>query len=92
MLLVLVHLGLFDLTEYVSRDHEPSLRSALETNAYSTQSLITSFIQLSAQKQPTVLRDEAYRQCQKAQTEVLPMSNSFCFSPYSGLTVHRPQV
>ncbi|KIM91914.1 hypothetical protein PILCRDRAFT_809908 [Piloderma croceum F 1598] len=67
--------GLFDLTEYVSRDHEPSLRSALETNVHSTQSLITSFIQLSTQKQPTVLRDEAYRQCQKAQTECLALKS-----------------
>jgi E3 ubiquitin-protein ligase BRE1 len=67
----MVRLGLFDLTEHISTDHEPSLRSALEDNVHSTQKLITSFMQLGAQKQPTVLNNEAYRQCQKAQNEVM---------------------
>ena len=43
---------------------------------HSTQKLITSFLQLSAQKQPTVLHDEAYRNCQKAQSEVISLSYS----------------
>jgi E3 ubiquitin-protein ligase BRE1 len=45
---------------------------------HSTQKLITSFMQLSAQKQSTVLHNETHRQCQKAQNEVT-LPSAYCF-------------
>lgn len=65
------YVGLFDLTEHISENRAPALKSALEDNMQSTQQLITRFIQLGEQKGPSILHDEAYKQCQKAQNEVI---------------------
>lgn len=85
--------GLFDLTEHISPDRAPALKNALEDNMKSTQKLITSFMQLGAQKQSSSLREEAYKECRKVQNEVTSaVSNPLFLSSDDRLVVHRSEV
>lgn len=49
-------------------------------------------MQLSVQKQPSVLHDEAYRKYQNAQNEVIYFSRNHGLHLITAFPVHRSQV
>jgi hypothetical protein len=61
---------IFDLSKHVSDDAPSQFALTLKDNLHVTQSLVTKFVQLGGQKQSSLLHEESYIKCQKAQNEV----------------------
>lgn len=61
---------LFDLSTRIEQDSQPELRAALGETVNTTQALITKFVQLAEDKKSSILKSEAFSECQNAQNEV----------------------
>jgi E3 ubiquitin-protein ligase BRE1 len=61
---------IYDLTCYVSDDHDPMYVEKLRNKMHDTERLVTSFMRLGGKQESLLLQNEAVRQCHKAQTEV----------------------
>lgn len=61
---------IFDLTAHVSNDPDPEYVEELRNKMHITEQLVTAFVQLGRKKELPLLKDETYRRCQAAETEV----------------------
>lgn len=68
-------LDIYDLSVHVSSEYDPLYVQNLCNKMQATQQLVSAFVQLGGKAQAPLLKDEMYRRCQRAQTEV-------CFMAY----------